>query len=152
MAQTVPLLDLHAQYAPLREEALAAIARVCDSQRFIMGPEVDALEGELGAQLDAKHAVGVSSGTDALLAALMALGIGNGDEVVTTPYSFFATAGCIARVGARPVFADIDPVTFNLDPSKLEAACTSATKAIIPVHLFGLVAEMTAIMDVARRR
>lgn len=146
------MLDLKAQYAPIRDEVLGAITRVCDSQRFILGPEVDALEQELAAMLGAKHAIAVSSGTDALLASLMAFDIGPGDEVVTTPHSFFATAGCIARLGARPVFVDIDPVTFNLDTNKLEVALTSSTRAIIPVHLFGLVAEMDPILDLARRR
>ena len=149
----VPLLDLKAQYAGIREDVLAAITRVCDSQRFIMGPEVDALERELAAMLRVRHAIGVSSGTDALLAALMALKIGPGDEVVTSPYSFFATAGSIARLGARPVFVDIDPATFNLDVSSMmDAACTPATKAIIPVHLYGLMVDMPPLMEVARRR
>jgi dTDP-4-amino-4,6-dideoxygalactose transaminase len=148
----VPLLDLKAQYAQIRDEVLGAITRVCDSQRFIMGPEVEALEQELAAMLGAQHAIAMSSGTDALLACLMAFGIGPGDEVVTTAVSFFATAGSIARLGARPVFVDIDPVTFNLDSNKLEAALTPKTKAIIPVHLFGLVAEMDPILDLARRR
>ena len=147
----VPLLDLTAQYQPLRDEILAAIARVADSQRFILGPEVDALERELAAQLEVEHAVSMSSGTDALLAALMALGVGPGDEVVTPTYSFFATAGCVSRLGATPVFADIDPVTFNLDPVALERAITPRTKAIVPVHLYGLAANMDAIVSIARR-
>jgi dTDP-4-amino-4,6-dideoxygalactose transaminase len=145
----VPLLDLQAQYQPIREDLLAALTGVCDSQRFIGGPEVEALERELAAMLDVRHAVGVSSGTDALLAAMMALHIGAGDEVVTSTYSFFATAGCIARLGARPVFVDIDPVTYNLDPAALEQALTPRTKAVIPVHLYGCSAEMDAIRRVA---
>jgi dTDP-4-amino-4,6-dideoxygalactose transaminase len=145
----VPLLDLQAQYQPIRDEVLATITRVCDSQRFIGGPEVEALERELAEMLAVKEAVGVSSGTDALLAAMMALEIGAGDEVITTTYSFFATAGCIARLGARPVFVDIDPVTFNIDPAALKAALTPRTKAIIPVHLYGCSAEMDPIVALA---
>src|SRR5712691_5745223 len=124
MSLKVPLLDLHAQYQPLREEILAAIARVCDSQRFIMGPEVTAFEDEMARMLDVRHAVAVSSGTDALLLALMALDIKPGDEVVTSTYSFFATAGAIARLGARTVLVDIDDTTFNIDPELVEAAIT----------------------------
>jgi dTDP-4-amino-4,6-dideoxygalactose transaminase len=147
----VPLLDLDAQYRPLRDPLLAAVTRVCDSQRFIMGPEIDALESELAAQLGVKHAIAVSSGTDALLLALMALGIRAGDEVVTTTFSFFATAGAIVRVGATPVLVDIDPATFNIDPVQAAAAITPRTKAIMPVHLFGLGADMDPIMDAANR-
>lgn len=146
----VPLLDLEAQYGPLRDDILAAVTRVCDSQRFIMGPEVEALEGELASYLGVRDAIAVSSGTDALLAALMALGIGAGDEVVTSTFSFFATAGSVARVGATPVLVDIDPVTCNLDPAAVRAAVTSRTRAIIPVHLYGLCADMDPIMEIAR--
>ena len=149
MSMNVPLLDLEAQYRPLREDILAAITRVCDSQRFIMGPEVESLERELSALIGVTHAIAVSSGTDALLLALMALGIKAGDEVVTTTFSFFATAGAISRVGARPVLVDIDPVTFNIDPAQAAAAITPRTKAIIPVHLFGMGADMDPIMAAA---
>jgi len=151
MSPKVPLLDLQAQYAPLREEILAAIARVCDSQRFIMGPEIQAFEEEMARMLGVRHAVAVSSGTDSLLLALMALDIKAGDEVVTSTYSFFATAGSIARLGARPVLVDIDETTFNLDPEQLSAAITPKTKAILPVHLFGLGADMDPILDIAAR-
>src|SRR5579872_4704558 len=138
----VPLLDLQAQYRPLRDEILAAMTRVCDSQRFIMGPEIDALEAEMAARVGVRHAVAVSSGTDALLLALMVLDIKPGDEVITTTYSFFATAGTIARLGARPVLVDIDPATYNIDPERMRTAITPRTKAIVPVHLFGLAADM----------
>ncbi len=148
----VPLLDLKAQYAPIREEILSAIAAVCDSQHFIGGPEIVALERELAAMLNVKDAIGVSSGTDALLAALMALDIGHGDEVVTTTYSFFATAGTIWRTGARPVLVDIDPVTFNIDPDAAARAVTPRTRAILPVHLYGQSAEMDPLVALARER
>ena len=148
---TVPLLDLRLQYAPIRDDILAALARVCDGQRFIMGPEVEGLERELAAMLEVKHAIGVSSGTDALLVAMMALGVGEGDEVVTSTYSFFATAGCVWRLGARPVLVDIDPVTYNVDPALVASAITPRTRAIIPVHLYGLSADMDPVLDVARR-
>src|SRR3954470_18729857 len=148
---SVPLLDLESQYRPLRDDILSAITRVCDSQRFIMGPEIDSLEKELRQQLGVKHAIAVSSGTDAILLALMALGITAGDEVVTTTFSFFATAGAIVRVGARPVLVDIDPATFNIDPAQAIAAITPRTKAIMPVHLFGLSADLDPLMDAANR-
>jgi dTDP-4-amino-4,6-dideoxygalactose transaminase len=147
----VPLLDLEAQYRPLRDQILAAITRVCDSQRFIMGPEIDALERELAAQLGVRHAISVSSGTDAVLLALMAIGVGRGDEVVTSTYSFFATAGCVVRLGATPVLVDIDPATFNIDPGQAAAAVTARTKAILPVHLYGLAADLDPIMAAADR-
>ena len=151
MSLTVPLLDLQAQYRPLREDILAAVTRVADSQRFIMGPEIAALERELARMLEVEHAITVSSGTDALLLAMMTLGIGAGDEVVTSTYSFFATAGAIARVGARPVLVDIDPVTFNIDPAQAAAAITPRTKAIVPVHLFGLSADLDPLLAAASR-
>ncbi len=122
----VPLLDLQAQDEPLRDELLAAITRVCDSQRFILGPEVEALEREMASHLGVRDAIAVSSGTDALLVAMMALGIGPGDEVITSTFSFFATAGCIARLGATPRLVDIDPVTFNLSPDAVASAVTTA--------------------------
>lgn len=147
----VPLLDLKAQYATIKDEVLAGVAEVLESQRCVGGPKVEELEKKIAQVSDCKYAVGVSSGTDALLSCLMSLQIGPGDEVITTPFTFFATIGCIARVGARPVFVDIDPKTYNIDPGLIEAAITEKTKAIMPVHLFGQMAEMDRITDVAKR-
>ncbi|NDJ75748.1 MAG: DegT/DnrJ/EryC1/StrS family aminotransferase [Chloroflexi bacterium] len=147
----VPLLDLKAQYATLRTEMQAAINRVLEGQRFILGPEVEALEAAIAPYVGCDYAVGVSSGTDALLAALMVLDLQPGDEVITTAYSFFATAGCIARLGGIPVFVDIDPHTYNLDANALEDQITSRTRAIIPVHLFGQMADMSPIMALAQQ-
>jgi len=147
----VPLLDLKAQYATIRSEIAAAVDDVLESQYFINGPAVAELESQIGAHCGCRCAVGVSSGTDALLCVLMALDIGSGDEVITTPYTFFATAGSIWRSGARPVFVDIEPRTFNIDPARLEAAVTARTKAIMPVHLFGQMADMDTVMAVAEK-
>jgi dTDP-4-amino-4,6-dideoxygalactose transaminase len=143
-------LDLRAQFATIHAEVMQAVAQVFESQYFILGPEVKLLEDEVAAKLGAKFAVGCASGTDALILSLLAAGIGRGDEVITTPFSFIATAGAIAYVGAKPIFVDIDPVTYNLDPALLEAAITPDTRAIMPIHLFGLPADMDSILTVAR--
>ena len=147
----VPLLDLKAQFATIKDEIMPALEAVMASQYFINGPEVKELEKLVAEYSSATAAVGVSSGTDALLCSLMTLGIGAGDEVITTPYTFFATAGSIWRTGARPVFVDVEPDTFNIDPTKIEAAVTDKTRAIMPVHLFGQMADMDPIMEIAAR-
>ena len=154
----VPLLDLRAQYASMKEGMLREISEVCDSQHFILGPKVEKLETEVAAYCRSNHAVGVTRGSDALIIALMVEGIKAGDEVITTPFTFFATVGAIVRVGATPVFADIDPVLKsyyaernNIDPAKIEAKITPRTKAIIPVHLFGQAADMDPIMEIAKK-
>jgi dTDP-4-amino-4,6-dideoxygalactose transaminase len=145
----IPTLDLHAQFRQVEADVRAAMDRVLASQHFILGPEGEALEREISTYSHAAHGIGVSSGTDAILVALMALGIGPGDEVVTTPYTFVATATCIARVGARAVFVDIDRKTFAIDSGRIADAITARTKAIVPVHLFGQMADMRAIHAVA---
>lgn len=145
----VPLLDLKAQFATIRDEVLEQVTEVLDTQRCIGGPKVEELEKQIAAYCDCKYAVGSSSGTDAILESLMSLNIGPGDEVITTPFTFFATAGCIARTGAKPVFVDIDPATYNIDAASIEAAITDKTKAIMPVHLFGQMADMDSIMAIA---
>ena len=146
----VPLLDVNAQNLPLESELTAAFTRVLRSGQFIMGPECDAFEKEIAAMVECKHGIGCSSGTDAILLALMALGIGPGDEVLVPTFTFFATAGCVARVGATPVFVDACPVCFNIDMKKAAAKITPKTKAIIPVHLFGQSADMDAVMALAK--
>jgi len=166
-AMQVPLLDLKPQYQPLAAEMQAAIARVCASQHFILGPAVRELETSVAAYCQCRHGIGVSSGTDALLLALMALGIGAGDAVITSPFTFFATAGTIARTGARPLFCDIDPLTFNLSAESvgqlLEGQCErqaagllhrasgTRVRALMPVHLYGQLADMATLMETARR-
>jgi dTDP-4-amino-4,6-dideoxygalactose transaminase len=145
----VPLLDLKSQYASIKAEVDAAISEVMDSQHFILGPKVVQCEQAIATYCHSYHGIGVSSGSDALLACLMAEGIGPGDEVITSPYTFFATVGAIARLGATPVFVDIDPATYNLDASRISSKVTTRTRAIIPVHLYGQVADMDVVMRVA---
>jgi dTDP-4-amino-4,6-dideoxygalactose transaminase len=147
----IPLLDLKAQYAEIRGEILAAVTDVLDSQIYIGGPKVAELEVAIASLSACAYGVGVSSGTDALLCSLMALDLKPGDEVITSPFTFFATAACIARLNARPIFVDIDPGTYNVDPTAIEQAITSRTKGIISVHLFGQMADMDPIMDIAER-
>ena len=145
----VPLLDLKAQYATIKNEVLEVVSEVLESQRCVGGPKVTELEEKIAAASDCKYAVGVSSGTDAILNSLMSLDIGAGDEVITTPFTFFATVGCISRVGATPVFVDIEPESFNIEAGLIESAVTEKTKAIMPVHLFGQMADMDPIMEIA---
>lgn len=147
----IPILDLRPEIEAHWQEYMDAVAGVLRSGQFILGPNVEAFEHEVAAYLGVKHAVGVNSGTDALIIALRALGIGPGDEVITTPFTFFATAESISMVGATPVFVDIDPKTFNIDPALIEPAITERTKAILPVHLYGQAADMDPILNLARR-
>jgi dTDP-4-amino-4,6-dideoxygalactose transaminase len=148
----VSFLDLKAQYRRIKPEIDQAIAEVVSEHYFILGPKVEALEQAIAAYSSARSGIGVASGSDALTLALLAVGVGPGDEVITTPFTFFATAGSISQTGARPVFADIDPRTYNLDPTKIEERITAKTKAIMPVHLFGQCADMEPIKAIARRR
>jgi len=147
----VPLLDLKPQYAVLRESLRAAIDRVIDSQQFVMGAEVGMLEESIASYSQTKHAIGCASGSDALLLALMALDVKQGDEVITSPFTFFATGAAIARLGARPVFVDIDPLTYNLDHARVESAITQKTRVVLPVHIYGQCADMDALLAVAER-
>lgn len=151
-AMNVPLINLKAQFTPLRAEMLASLERILDSQHFVLGPEVKALEEEVARYSAVKHAIGCSSGSDALLLALMALDVKAGDEVITAAFTFFATGGAIARLGARPVFVDIDPKTYTIDPKRVEAAITPRTKAIIPVHMYGLCADIDPLLEISERR
>jgi dTDP-4-amino-4,6-dideoxygalactose transaminase len=148
----VPLLDLKAQFLPLRAEIMAEVQTVCDEQGFILGPRLMAFEESVARYIGSRYAIGCASGSDALLLSLMAMGVKAGDEVVTIPFTFFATAGAISRLGAKPVFVDIQPDTFNIDPALIEQAITPRTKAIIPVHLFGQCADMAAINEIAERK
>lgn len=148
----VPLLDLKAQFAGMKDEIRQAMEAVVEAQAFVLGPTVEHFERELADYAGTRHAIGCASGTDALILALAAAGVGDGDEVLTTPFSFFSTASCAYKVGARPRFVDIAPDTFNIDPSRVEDAITDRTRALIPVHLFGQCADMDAIADIATRR
>jgi dTDP-4-amino-4,6-dideoxygalactose transaminase len=148
----VPLLDLKAQYRVIKAEVLAAMEAVCDEQGFVLGPRVSAFEEETAQYIGSRYAIGCASGSDALLLSLMAMGVKAGDEVITIPFTFFATAGAISRLYAKPVFVDIQPDTFNIDPALIEQAITPRTKAIIPVHLFGQCADMAAINEIATRK
>jgi len=148
----VPLLDLKAQFQPIRAEVLAAMQTVCDEQGFVLGPRVVAFEESIAGYIGSRYAIGCASGSDALLLSLMAVGVRAGDEVITIPFTFFATAGAVSRLGAKPVFVDIQADSFNIDPKLIEKAITPRTKAIIPVHLFGQCADMTAINEIAKRK
>src|SRR5579862_66762 len=145
----IPLLDLKAQYTTIKAEVDAAVAEVFETQHFILGPKVEECEKAIAKYSNCSYGIGVSSGSDALIVCLMAEGIQQGDEVITTPYSFFATAGAIARLGATPIFVDIDPVTYNIDTSQIAAKVTRKTRALIPVHLYGQMANMDLVMEVA---
>src|ERR1041384_3597490 len=146
----VPLIDLQAQYASIRDDIREAVDRVFESQFFVMGPEVAALETEVAAYSQTREAIGCASGSDALLLTLMALNVGPEDEVITTPFSFFATASAIARLGARPVFVDIDPVTYNLNVDHIPAAITSRARAVVPFHLYGQCADMNCLLALCK--
>jgi dTDP-4-amino-4,6-dideoxygalactose transaminase len=148
----VPLLDLKAQYRVIKAEVMLAIEAVCDEQGFVLGPRVAAFEEATAQYIGSRYAIGCASGSDALLLSLMAMGVKAGDEVITIPFTFFATAGAVSRLGAKPVFVDIQPDTFNIDPALMERAITPRTKAIIPVHLFGQCADMAAINEIAKRK
>ena len=148
----IPFFDLNSQFASIKEEIKSALDEVFKTQQFILGPRVEALEQTIANYCQTRYAIGVASGSDAILLSLMALGIGKGDEVLLPPFTFFATAGSVSRVGATPVFVDIDPKTYNIDPSKIEKKITSRTKAIIPVHLFGQCADMNPLLEVAKEK
>lgn len=148
----VPILDLRLQYEGLRAELLAAITEVMDSQQFVLGPEVKRLEEEIAAYSETKYAIGCASGSDALLLALMALDVNAGDEVITCPFTFFATGSAITRLGAKPIFVDIDPATYTIDTARVEAAITPRTRAIVPVHLYGQCADMDPLLEICERR